>query len=199
MGFSRKEYWSGLPCPSPGDLPHPGIEPRSPALQANSLWSESPGKPTALVCMWYHWPSLWKNEVKYFGHLRQRVDSLEKTDAVKDWWWKEKGMTEDEMVGWHPWFNGLEFEQTPEDGERQGSLVCYSPWGHKELDTNWQLNWTDQAITGHEVKETNLNKLYCMVWTVWHSGNGRTVMTIERTVILRVGDGGMNRWNTECS
>jgi len=37
MGFSRQEYWSGLPCPSPGDLPHPGIEPRSPSLQADSL------------------------------------------------------------------------------------------------------------------------------------------------------------------
>ena len=37
MGFSRQEYWSGLPCPSPGDLPHPGIEPTSPSLQADSL------------------------------------------------------------------------------------------------------------------------------------------------------------------
>ena len=40
MGFSRQEYWSGLPFPSPGDLPNPGIEPRSPALQANSLPAE---------------------------------------------------------------------------------------------------------------------------------------------------------------
>ena len=44
-GFSRQEYWSGLPCPSPGYLPNPGIEPRFPALQAESLASESPGKP----------------------------------------------------------------------------------------------------------------------------------------------------------
>ena len=48
MGFSREEYWSGLPCPLPGDLPNPGIEPRSPALQADSLPSEPPGKP----CEW---------------------------------------------------------------------------------------------------------------------------------------------------
>ena len=44
MGFSRQEYWSGLPFPSPGDLPDPGIEPRSPALQADTLTSEPPGK-----------------------------------------------------------------------------------------------------------------------------------------------------------
>ena len=44
MGSSRQEYWSGLPFPSPGDLPNPGIEPRSPALQADTLTSELPGK-----------------------------------------------------------------------------------------------------------------------------------------------------------
>ena len=46
MGFSRQEYWSGLPFPSPGDLPEPGIKPRSPALQADALTSEPPGKST---------------------------------------------------------------------------------------------------------------------------------------------------------
>ena len=45
MEFSRPEYWSGLPFPSPGDLPNPGIEPRSPTLQADSLPAEPPGKP----------------------------------------------------------------------------------------------------------------------------------------------------------
>ena len=45
VGFSRQEYWSGLPFPSPGDLPNPGIEPRSPTLQADTLTSEPPGKP----------------------------------------------------------------------------------------------------------------------------------------------------------
>ena len=49
-------------------------------------------------------------------------------------------MTEDEMVGWHHQLNGHEFEQTLGDGERQGSLVCCGPWGHKELDTTWRLN-----------------------------------------------------------
>ena len=45
MGFSRQEYWSGLPFPSPGDLPDPGIELGSPAFQADALTSEPPGKP----------------------------------------------------------------------------------------------------------------------------------------------------------
>ena len=45
MGFLRQEYWSGLPFPPPGDLPQPGIEPGSPALQADSLSTEPPGKP----------------------------------------------------------------------------------------------------------------------------------------------------------
>ena len=44
MGFSRQEYWSGLPCPPPGDLPNPGIKPGYPALPAGSLLSEPPGK-----------------------------------------------------------------------------------------------------------------------------------------------------------
>ena len=51
MGFSRQEYWSGLPFPSPGDLPDPGIEPRSPALQADTLPSEPQGKP---------WKTVWR-------------------------------------------------------------------------------------------------------------------------------------------
>ena len=46
VGFSRQEYWTGLPFSSPGDLPDPGIEPGSPALQAGSLPTEPPGKPT---------------------------------------------------------------------------------------------------------------------------------------------------------
>ena len=49
MEFSKQEYWSGLPFPSPGDLPNPGIEPGSPTLQADSLPSEPPRKPMNLV------------------------------------------------------------------------------------------------------------------------------------------------------
>ena len=53
MEFSRQEYWSGLPFPSPGDLPNPGIEPRSPTLQADALLSEPPGKSSTEVCLYY--------------------------------------------------------------------------------------------------------------------------------------------------
>ena len=53
MGFSRQEYWSGLSFPSPGGLPDPGIEPRSPALQADALPSEPPGKPICSLCYIY--------------------------------------------------------------------------------------------------------------------------------------------------
>ena len=48
-GFSREEYWSGLPCPLPRNLPNPGIEPESPALQADSLPAELPGKPHSMA------------------------------------------------------------------------------------------------------------------------------------------------------
>ena len=57
MGFSRQEYWSGLPFPSPGDLPDPGIEARSPALQANTLTSEPPGKSSDLHTIPFKLPS----------------------------------------------------------------------------------------------------------------------------------------------
>ena len=56
-------------------------------------------------------------------------------DARKDWGQEEKGMTQDEMVGWHHQLNGHKSEQTPGDSEGQGSLVCCSSWGHKEMDT----------------------------------------------------------------
>ena len=62
------------------------------------------------------------------------------SNAGEDWEQEEKGMTEDEMVGWHHWLNGHDFEATLGDGEGQGSLACCSPWGCKELDTTENLN-----------------------------------------------------------
>ena len=53
MGFSRQEYWSGLPFPSPGDLPNPGIKPRSPTLQADALTSELPGNVACIPLNFY--------------------------------------------------------------------------------------------------------------------------------------------------
>ena len=67
-------------------------------------------------------------------------------DAGKDWGQEETGTTEDEMVGWHPWLNGCQFEQALRDGEGQGTLACCSPWGHKGLDTIEQPNNNNKII-----------------------------------------------------
>ena len=78
-------------------------------------------------------------------------------DAGKDWRQEEKGMTEDEMVGWHHRLGGHEFEQAPGVGDGQGSLACCSPWGRKESDTTERLNWTDANLgVNHAMKFTAL-------------------------------------------
>ena len=78
-------------------------------------------------------PILWPPDAK---NLLIGKDS----DAGKDWRQEEKGMTEDEMVGWHHRLNGHAFEQALGYDKGQGSLACYIPWGHKELDTTEWLN-----------------------------------------------------------
>ena len=75
-----------------------------------------------------------KLKLQYFGDLMGRADSLEKTDAGKDWG-QEKGTTEEEMVGRHHQLSGHEFEQIPGDKEGQGSLACCSLWGPKSRTT----------------------------------------------------------------
>ena len=73
-------------------------------------------------------------KLQYFGHMMWRAKD---PDAGEDWG-QEKRMTEDEMVGGHHQLDRHEFEQTPGDSEGQGSLMCYSPWSHKELDMTEQ-------------------------------------------------------------
>ena len=63
-------------------------------------------------------------------------------DAGKNWR-QEMETTEDEMVRWHHWLDGHEFEQAPGVGDGQGSMACCSPWGHKKLDTTERLKWTE--------------------------------------------------------
>ena len=77
-----------------------------------------------------------KLKLQEFGHLMQRPDSLEKTMMLGKIEGRRKRASEDEMAGWHHQFNGHELGQTPGD-KGQGSLVCFSPWGHKELDMTW--------------------------------------------------------------
>ena len=79
-------------------------------------------------------PILWLPDVKNWLIWKDH-------DAGKDWKWEEKGMTEDEMVGWLHWLAGHEFEQAPGVGDGQGGLACCSPWGHKQLGMTVCLNW----------------------------------------------------------
>ena len=64
-------------------------------------------------------------------------------DAGRDWGQEEKGMTEDEMAGWHHWLDGRESGWTPGAGDGQGGLACCGSWGRKELVTTEGLNWTE--------------------------------------------------------
>ena len=86
----------------------------------------------------------------------QRIDSSEKTLMLgKIEGGKEKGTTEDEIVGWHHWLDGREFEQAQGDGDGQGTLVCCSPWDAKESDTTEGLSWTELNSRGRsKIQET---------------------------------------------
>ena len=75
-----------------------------------------------------------KNEIMLIG---------KDPDAGRDWGQEEKGMTKDEMAGWHHRLNGREFEWILGDGDGQGGLACCNPWGRKQSDTTEQLNWTE--------------------------------------------------------
>ena len=84
-------------------------------------------------------PILWSSDVKILLIGKD-------PDAGKDWRQKEKGTTEDEMVGWHHRLDGSEFEQALRLCDGPGSLVCCSLWGLKESDTTERLNWTELII-----------------------------------------------------
>ena len=83
-------------------------------------------------------PILWPSDVKNWLIGKD-------PGAGKDWKWEEKGMTEDEMVGWHHWLNGHEFEQALGVSDGQRSLEWCSPWDCKESDTTERLNWTEMT------------------------------------------------------
>ena len=165
LEFSRPEYWSGYPFPSPGAFPNRGIEPRSPPLQVDFLPAKPQGKPLMNWCFravvldkTLGSPSNCKQIKSINPKGNQPWIFIGRTDAEteasilwpseaksqligkdpnswKDWGQEEKGMTEDGIVGWHHWLNGHEFKQAPRDREGQGSLACCRPWGCKESDT----------------------------------------------------------------
>ena len=84
-----------------------------------------------------------KLKLQYFGHQMGRADSFDK----KDWGQEEKGMTEDEMVGWHHQLDGHGFGWTPGIGDGQGGLACCNSWDHRESDMTEWLNWAELNIT----------------------------------------------------
>ena len=88
-------------------------------------------------------------------------------------------MTEDEMFGWHHWHDGHEFEQAPEDGKGQGSLVCCSPWICKELDTTEHLN-NNNVNFG----ETHLQFYSITYTTAGYKSNSESSYSIS-VIILR--------------
>ena len=100
------------------------------------------GKTDAKAPIW--WPS---------DEKRQPIGK--DPDAGQDWRQEEKRTTKDEMVGWHHWLNGHEFEQAPGVGEEQGSLAFCSPRGGKELDTIEWLTWTEVQYLLRKIIYTN--------------------------------------------
>ena len=78
-------------------------------------------------------------KLQYFGHLMWKANSEKDADSEKVWGQEEKRAIEDEMVGWYHQLNGHEFVQTPGNSEVQGSMLCWSSWGHKELEI---IEWT---------------------------------------------------------
>ena len=90
-----------------------------------------------------------KLKLQYFGHLMWRTDSLEKTLMLGKVEGRRRRGGLDEIVGWYHWLDGHEFEQDLGVDEGQGSLVCCSPWGCKELDTTEWLNWTELNLSSN--------------------------------------------------
>ena len=78
------------------------------------------------------------------------------SDAGRDWGQEEKGTTEDEMAGWHHWFDGCESQWTPGVGDGQGGLVCWDSRGRKELDTTERLIWSRSKLCHVESSSSSL-------------------------------------------
>ena len=98
---------------------------------------------------WQFYGNKWtpRGSKNIIGNSKQQRTINLHPDAGKDWRQEEKGMTEDEMVGWHHRLEGHGFEQVLGVGDGQGRLACCSPWGHKESDTTEWLKWTELKFT----------------------------------------------------
>ena len=118
-------------------------------------------KRSVLGVLWKDWCWSW-NSNTLPPHAKTWLIGKD-PDARRDWGQEEKGMTEDEMAGWHHWLDGHEFEWTPGVGDGQGGLVCCDSWGCKESDTTERLNWTALKIIFRKKHHivTSANARYC--------------------------------------
>ena len=121
-------------------------------------------------------------------------------DAGKDRG-QEKRVTEDETVRWHHQLNGHEFEQTVGDGERQGSLVCCSPWGHKELNTTEQLS--NNIIKEEVVRRlvaVRIRRIQPQQWFNISSGDQLLPLKIKTHLPkLKAMASSVKTWTSDCS
>ena len=104
------------------------------------------------------WPPRWKSWL--IGKV---------SDAGRDWGQEEKGMTEDEMAGWHHWLDGCESHWTPRVCDGQGGLVCCDSWGRKESDTTERLNWTELIVTLFNLQfGSSTSRLFDIQVNIWY-------------------------------
>ena len=103
-------------------------------------------------------------KLQYFGHHMWRTDSLEKTQMLGKTEGRRRGQ---QRMRWHHRLSGHEFKQTQGDSKGQGSLVCCSPWGHKELDTTEWLNkkkysiWSSSTLATWLEEPTHYRRPWC--------------------------------------
>ena len=91
------------------------------------------------------------------------------SDTGRDWGQEDKGMTEDEMAGWHHQLNGRESDWTPGVSDGQGGLVCYDSWGHKESNTTERLNWTELNWKSPQCQCSSNSNLFSRLNTFYYS------------------------------
>ena len=103
-------------------------------------------------------------------------------DTGKDWSQEEKGMTENEMVGWHHWLNWHEFEWTPGVGDGQGGLACCDSWSHKKSDMTERLIWSD-LIWKDEWESTGISVRYKI-----SLGSDKQPIFIQDMIFLHFGE-----------
>ena len=144
MGFSRQDYWNGLPFPSPGDLPDPGIERRSPALQADTLTSEPPGKPT-------------QNYIKkiFMTQITTMVWSL--TNSQTCWNAKSSGPYEASLWTKASGGDGIPvelFQILKDDAVKVLHSICHQIWKTQQWSPNWKGQFSFQSQRKAMTKNT---------------------------------------------